>query len=56
MEGFDWISSEAAYDDTLRVRSAYFFYQDDEFWVLIFPGRFSIGRRPSTEGHLDQFS
>src|SRR3989338_4437514 len=52
MEGFDWISSEAAYDDTLRVRSAYFFYQDDEFMGADVPWTVSIGRRPSTEGHL----
>lgn len=52
MEGFDWVSSEAAYDDTLRVRSAYFFYQDDEFMEADVPWTVSIGRRPSTEGHL----
>jgi len=52
MEGFDWVSSEAAYDDKLRVRSAYFFYQDDELAGLDMPWTFSIGRRPSTEGHL----
>ena len=52
MEGFDWISSEASYDDTLRVRSAYFFYQDDEFMGADVPWTVSIGRRPSTEGHL----
>lgn len=52
MEGFDWISGEAAYDDTLRVRSAYFFYTDDELASLDVPWTFSVGRRPSTEGHL----
>lgn len=52
MEGFDWISSEAAYDDTLRVRSAYFFYNDDDFLGTDIPWTVSIGRRPSTEGHL----
>jgi hypothetical protein len=52
MEGFDWISSEAAYDDQLRVRSAYFFYQDDELMGLDMPWTVSVGRRPSTEGHL----
>jgi hypothetical protein len=52
MDGFDWVSSESAYDDTLRVRSAYFFYQDDELAGLDIPWTFSIGRRPSTEGHL----
>ncbi len=52
MEGFDWVSSEAAYNDTLRVRSAYFYYQDDEFLGLDIPWTVSIGRRPSTNGHL----
>ncbi|MFZ2890743.1 DUF3373 family protein [Sulfuricurvum sp.] len=52
MESFDWISGETAYDDTLRVRSAYFFYQDDEFMGADVPWTVSIGRRPSTEGHL----
>jgi uncharacterized protein YoxC len=52
MEGFDWISGEAAYDDTLRVRSAYFFYTDDELAGMEIPWTVSIGRRPSTEGHL----
>jgi len=47
-DGFDWVSGESAHDDTLRVRSAYFFYQDDEY----VPWTISIGRRPSTEGHL----
>jgi len=54
-EGFDWVSSEAAYDDTLRVRSAYFFYNDDEFFGTDIPWTISIGRRPSTEGHLVNF-
>lgn len=54
-EGFDWISSESAYDDTLRVRSAYFFYTDDELAGLDMPWTFSIGRRPSTNGHLINF-
>jgi cell division protein FtsB len=51
-DGFDWVSGESAYDDTLRVRSAYFFYTDDELAGLDIPWTFSIGRRPSTEGHL----
>lgn len=54
-DGFDWISGESAYDDTLRVRSAYFFYQDDELAGLDMPWTFSIGRRPSSEGHLINF-
>lgn len=55
MEGFDWISGESAYDDTLRVRSAYFFYTANELAGLDIPWTFSIGRRPSTEGHLINF-
>jgi len=51
-DGFDWISSESAHDDTLRVRSAYFFYQNDELAGLDIPWTISLGRRPSTEGHL----
>lgn len=51
-EGFDWVSNESAYNDELRVRSAYFFYQDDEFMGLDMPWTVSVGRRPSTEGHL----
>ncbi|MDD5717515.1 MAG: DUF3373 family protein [Sulfuricurvum sp.] len=54
-DGFDWVSSESGYNDTLRVRSAYFFYTDDEFAGLDIPWTFSIGRRPSTEGHLINF-
>ena len=50
-ESFDWITNENAYDGVIRVRSAYFLYKDDNFlgedrWT------FSIGRRPSTNGHL----
>lgn len=55
MDGFDWVSGESAYDDTLRVRSAYFFYNDDEFMGVDVPWTVSIGRRPSTEGHLVNF-
>lgn len=51
-DGFDWVSGESAYDDTLRVRSAYFFYQDDEFLGTDVPWTISVGRRPSTVGHL----
>ena len=51
-ENFDWISNEAAYDDTLRVRSAYFFYKNNTFLGLNTPWTFSLGRRPSTNGHL----
>jgi len=51
-EAFDWVANENAYDDTLRVRSAYFFYKNDTFMGTDVPWTFSIGRRPSTNGHL----
>lgn len=49
---FDWITNENAYDDTLRIRSAYFLYVNDTFLGTDVPWTFSIGRRPSTNGHL----
>ena len=52
METFDWIASENPYDDVVRVRAAYFFYHDTEFFGLDMPWTFSVGRRPSTNGHL----
>jgi len=52
MEGFDWIANENAYDDQIRVRQAYFLWQDQEFFGTDIPWTFSVGRRPSTNGHL----
>ena len=49
METFDWITNENPYDDVVRVRSAYFFYRDSDAMI---PWTFSIGRRPSTNGHI----
>ncbi len=54
-ETFDWIANENAYDDTLRVRSLYFFYRNDTFLGSEIPWTFSVGRRPSTNGHLVNF-
>lgn len=54
-ETFDWIANENAYDDSIRVRSAYFLWQDQEFLGLDIPWTFSIGRRPSTGGHLANY-
>lgn len=51
-ETFDWITNENAYDGILRVRSAYFLYKNDTFMSADIPWTFSIGRRPSTNGHL----
>ncbi len=51
-ETFDWITNENAYDDTVRIRSAYFFYRQDTLFGSKIPWTFSVGRRPSTNGHL----
>ena len=51
-ESFDWVTNDNAYDDTLRLRSAYFFYKNNSFLGLNTPWTFSLGRRPSTNGHL----
>ena len=51
-ESFDWIANENAYDDILRVRSVYFLYKDKNFLGSGLPWAFSVGRRPSTNGHL----
>jgi len=51
-EEFDWITNENPYDDVVRVRSAYYFYRNDTFLGANIPWTFSIGRRPSTNGHL----
>jgi hypothetical protein len=51
-ETFDWITNENAYDGVVRVRSVYFLYKNDTFMSTDIPWTFSIGRRPSTNGHL----
>ena len=54
-ENFDWITNENAYDGQIRLKNAYFFYKNDTFASLDIPWTFSIGRRPSTNGHLVNF-
>jgi len=50
---FDWIVNQNPNaDGIVRVSSAYFFYRDDSFLGSDIPWTFSIGRRPSTNGHL----
>jgi hypothetical protein len=51
-EAFDWIANENAYDDKIRIKNAYFLYVDDQLAGADIPWTFSIGRRPSTNGHL----
>lgn len=52
-EDFDWTGNENPNGDgNLRVKSAYFFYRNDTFMGTNIPWTFSLGRRPSTNGHL----
>ena len=51
-EGFDWVTNENANDNAIRLKSAYFLYKNDTFLGSDVPWTFSIGRRPSTNGHL----
>ena len=51
-ETFDWITNENPYDGIVRVKSAYFFYRNDELFGADLPWTFSVGRRPSTNGHI----
>jgi len=55
-EDFDWFSStNPSADGTVRVKSAYWFYRNDTFLGTDIPWTFSLGRRPSTNGHLINF-
>ncbi len=52
-ETFDWTGNENPnYDGGLYVKSAYYFYRNDTFLGADIPWTFSLGRRPSTNGHL----
>ncbi len=55
MENFDWIANENAYNDTVRIKNVYFLYKNSTFAGIDMPWTFSIGRRPSTNGHLINF-
>jgi len=55
-ESFDWVANEnASADGIVRVKSAYWFYRNDTFLGGDTPWTFSVGRRPSTNGHLINF-
>lgn len=52
LDGFDWVTNTVPSDDTVRVKQAYWFYQNNTFLSTPIPWTFSLGRRPSTNGHL----
>ena len=52
-ETFDWTGNENPNaDGNVRVKSAYWFYRNSTFLGTDIPWTMSIGRRPSTNGHL----
>ena len=51
-ETFDWITNTNPYDDVVRLKAGYFLYRDQQFLGADIPWTFSIGRRPSTNGHI----
>ncbi len=52
-ETFDWTGNENPNGDgSVYVKNAYYFYRNDTFLGTDIPWTFSLGRRPSTNGHL----
>ena len=47
---FDWVTSENATDNNLKVKEAYWLYMNDTFLGTDVAWTMSIGRRPSTDG------
>ncbi len=47
---FDWVTSENATDNTLKVKEAYWLYMNDKFLGTDVAWTASVGRRPSTDG------
>ncbi|MDH5464256.1 MAG: DUF3373 domain-containing protein [Thiovulaceae bacterium] len=52
MSAFDWVVNTRPSDDAVRVKQAYWFYSNNTFLGTSIPWTFSLGRRPSTNGHL----
>ena len=47
---FDWVTSENATDNTVKVKEAYWLYKNDTLFDTEIPWTISVGRRPSTDG------
>lgn len=47
---FDWVTSENANDNTLKVKEAYWLYKNETLFDTAVPWTISVGRRPSTDG------
>ncbi len=47
---FDWVTNENATDNTVKVKEAYWLYNQEKLFGADVPWGASIGRRPSTDG------
>ena len=47
---FDWVTNENATDNTLKVKEAYWLYNQEKLFGANIPWGASVGRRPSTDG------
>lgn len=47
---FDWVTNENATDNTVKVKEAYWLYNQEKLFGANVPWGASVGRRPSTDG------
>ncbi len=47
---FDWVTNENATDNTVKVKEAYWLYNQEKLFGSDVPWAASVGRRPSTDG------
>lgn len=47
---FDWVTNENATDNTVKVKEAYWLYNQEKLFGADVPWGASVGRRPSTDG------
>ncbi|MCG3707491.1 DUF3373 family protein [Aliarcobacter butzleri] len=47
---FNWVTNENANDDDIKLKEAYWLYQNERLFGTDIPWSVSVGRRPSTDG------
>ncbi|MFY4806074.1 DUF3373 family protein [Aliarcobacter butzleri] len=47
---FNWVTNENANDDDIKLKEAYWLYQNERLFSSDIPWSVSVGRRPSTDG------
>lgn len=47
---FNWVTNENANDDDIKLKEAYWLYQNERLFGADIPWSVSVGRRPSTDG------